>query len=423
MDLKKERVAIVAAGAVIGVIAAMLVFFGNPANMGFCIACFIRDTVGGLGLHRAEAVQYIRPEIVGLVLGSFLIAIGKGEWQARGGSAPLTRFVLGFCVMVGCLMFLGCPFRMILRIAGGDLNAVVGLVGFACGILAGTWFLNHGYSLGRTYRLPASEGAAWPIIQVTILVLLVVAPAFIFFSPEGSGPGAKHAAIAISLAAGVIVGALAQRTRLCMVGGIRDMILFREPKLLMGFGAILVGALATNLVLTATTGNAYFNLGFEGQPVAHNDAVWNFLGMALAGLGCVLLGGCPLRHGHPRPCRGCRVLPQLRPGLQRQGRHARRPGGRRHWPRGGRRHRLRQQHLQEEGLGEKNMETLDARGLSCPEPVVMMHQALFEKPAAARMIVDAVAARENVTRYAKSQGYDVAVTEGDGEWTLDVTRA
>ena len=53
----------------------------------------------------------------------------------------------------------------------------------------------------------------------------------------------------------------------------------------------------------------------------------------------------------------------------------------------------------------------------------MMHQALFEKPAAARMIVDAVAARENVTRYAKSQGYDVAVTEGGGEWTLDVTRA
>lgn len=69
------------------------------------------------------------------------------------------------------------------------------------------------------------------------------------------------------------------------------------------------------------------------------------------------------------------------------------------------------------------METLDARGLSCPEPVVMMRQTLFEKPAAARMIVDAVAARENVTRYAKSQGYAVAVTEDDGEWTLDVTRA
>jgi len=41
MDLKKEKTAIIAGGAVIGVIASMLVFFGNPANMGFCIACFI----------------------------------------------------------------------------------------------------------------------------------------------------------------------------------------------------------------------------------------------------------------------------------------------------------------------------------------------------------------------------------------------
>lgn len=68
------------------------------------------------------------------------------------------------------------------------------------------------------------------------------------------------------------------------------------------------------------------------------------------------------------------------------------------------------------------METLDARGLSCPEPVVMMRRALAGKPAAAEMVVDAPAARENVTRYARSQGYDVSVTERDGEWTLRVTR-
>ena len=92
------------------------------------------------------------------------------------------------------------------------------------------------------------------------------------------------------------VGAIAQRTHLCMVGGIRDMILFRESKLLLGFVAILVAALVTNLVLASTTGGAYFNLGFEGQPIAHTDGVWNFLGMALAGLACFLLGGCPLRQ-------------------------------------------------------------------------------------------------------------------------------
>jgi YedE family putative selenium metabolism protein len=296
MNLTKERTAIIGGGLVIGVIAVMLVFFGNPANMGFCVACFIRDTVGGLGLHRAAAVQYIRPEIIGLVLGSFLLAVGKGEFVARGGSAPITRFVLGFCVMVGCLMFLGCPFRMILRLAGGDLNALVGLVGFTAGIAVGTFFLNKGYSLGRTYRASKLEGAIWPVIQVILLVLVIAAPAFIFFTEAGAGPGARHAAIAISLIAGLIVGAIAQRTRLCMVGGIRDMILFRENKLLVGFIAIFVAALVGNLVLTAATGTSYFNLGFEGQPIAHADGLWNFLGMLLVGFACVLLGGCPLRQ-------------------------------------------------------------------------------------------------------------------------------
>ena len=296
MDLKKEKRAIIAGGAVIGVIASMLVFFGNPANMGFCIACFIRDTAGGLGLHRAEAVQYIRPELVGLVLGSFLLAFAKKEFSPRGGSAPITRFVLGFCVMIGALMFLGCPFRMILRIAGGDLNAIVGLAGFVCGILIGTYFLNKGFSLQRTYRLPASEGVIWPIVQLGLIALLVAAPAFIFFSPEGAGPGAKHAAIAISLAAGLIVGAIAQQTRLCMVGGIRDAVLFKEYKLLFGFVAILVTALVMNLILGAVTGTSYFNPGFAGQPIAHTDGLWNALGMYLAGFGCILLGGCPLRQ-------------------------------------------------------------------------------------------------------------------------------
>ena len=264
--------------------------------MGFCIACFLRDISGALGLHTAGAVQYIRPEILGLVLGSFLMALLRKEFAPRGGSSPLTRFVLGFFVMIGCLMFLGCPFRMILRLAGGDLNALFGLLGFVCGILVGVVFLNRGYSLKRTYKLPVLEGTAFSIIQVVLLVLLVAAPAFIYFSEAGAGPGALHAPILISLAAGLIVGALAQWTRLCMVGGIRDLVLFREWKLLMGFLAILVSALICNLVLTAVKAGTFFTLGLEGQPVAHTDGLWNFLGMLLTGFGCVLLGGCPLRQ-------------------------------------------------------------------------------------------------------------------------------
>ena len=296
MNVKRERIQIVIAGLIIGVIASLLVFFGNPSNMGFCIACFLRDTAGGLGLHRAAAVQYIRPEIIGLVLGSFGVALVKKEFSAKGGSAPVTRFVLGFFVMVGCLMFLGCPFRMILRLAGGDLNALLGLLGFALGILAGVFFLKRGYSLKRTYTQTKLDGVIFPVIQVVVFILLVAAPAFIFFTEAGGGPGAKHAAVAISLIAGLIVGALAQRTRLCMVGCIRDVVLFREPKLLMGFGAILVSALVCNLILNGVGEATFFHLGFKGQPIAHTDGLWNCLGMLLVGFGCVLLGGCPLRQ-------------------------------------------------------------------------------------------------------------------------------
>ena len=240
--MKNEQVTIVATGAVIGLLAAILVFFGNPANMGLCIACFLRDTAGGLGLHAAKAVQYIRPEISGLVLGALAAAYLHGEFAPKGGSSPLTRFVLGFFAMIGCLMFLGCPFRMLLRIAGGDLNAIVGLVGFAAGIYAGIFFLNRGYSLKRTYKMTAAEGSIMSVIAVVLLVLLVAAPAFIHFTKAGGGPGAKHAAVAVSLGAALVVGYLTQRTRFCMIAGLRDFVLFRETKMLWGFVAVIAAA-------------------------------------------------------------------------------------------------------------------------------------------------------------------------------------
>ena len=223
---KKETPIIIGAGVIIGIIAVALVYFGNPANMGFCIACFLRDTSGALGFHSAAAVQYIRPEIVGLVLGSCILALATKEFKPRGGSAPVTRFVIGMFVMIGCLMFLGCPFRMILRLAGGDFNAIFGLIGFIAGILAGVFFLKKGYTLKRSYKMQPVEGGIFPVVEIGILLLLIAAPAFIHFTEADGGPGAKHAAIAISLIAGLLVGALAQRTRLCMVGGIRDVVLF-----------------------------------------------------------------------------------------------------------------------------------------------------------------------------------------------------
>lgn len=66
--------------------------------------------------------------------------------------------------------------------------------------------------------------------------------------------------------------------------------MFKDSYLLTGFLSIFVFVLIGNML----TGQ--FKLGFIEQPVAHSDALWNFLGMALAGWGSVLLGGCPLRQ-------------------------------------------------------------------------------------------------------------------------------
>lgn len=279
---------IIFAGAVVGILSAILVKFGNPGNMGVCIACFIRDIAGAVGLHRAPVVQYIRPEVIGIVLGAFLMAIGSKEFSARGGSSPFIRFILGFVVMVGALMFLGCPLRMVLRLAGGDLNALLGIAGFVVGIAVGIFFLNKGFTLKRNYKLSNFEGYLFPVVNVILIALLFAAPAFIFFSKEG--PGSKHAPIWLALGAGLIVGIVAQKTRLCMVGGIRDLIMFKDSYLLTGFLSIFVFTLIGNLMF------GQVKIGFLKQPIAHNDALWNFLGMVLAGWGSVLLGGCPLRQ-------------------------------------------------------------------------------------------------------------------------------
>ncbi len=292
MDNSKSKmkpvIPLVIAGLIVGIFAVVLTANGNPKNMGFCIACFIRDTAGALKLHTAGVVQYVRPEIIGIVLGSFILSLLRGEFKPRGGSSPFTRFILGFFVMVGALCFLGCPLRMVLRLAGGDLNALTALVGFAAGIGVGCIFLNNGFSLGRAYKQNRIEGGAISGVTLVLFILFVAVPSLFAFSEKG--PGSMHAPVFLSLVAGLLVGAAAQRTRLCMAGSIRDVILLRDPTLLTGSVAIFVAALAGNLI----TGN--FNLGFTGQPVAQTNQVWNFLGMFLVGLASVLLGGCPLRQ-------------------------------------------------------------------------------------------------------------------------------
>lgn len=286
-------------GLAVGVLAPVLVNLGNPGNMGVCVACFSRDTAGALGLHRAPVVQYIRPEIIGFVLGSLVAALLFHEFRPRTGSSPLLRFFLGLFAMIGALVFLGCPWRAYLRLSGGDWNAIVGIAGLAAGIGVGIVFLRMGFSLGRNYPAPTALGWVMPVLVVALLALLITAPQFgrdtdghpvgpVFFSAKG--PGSQHAPWLIALGVGVLVGFLAQRSRFCTVGALRDLVLLRDAHLFNGILALVIAAFLTNLAL------GQFKPGFDGQPVAHTNTLWNFGGMVLAGLAFTLAGGCPGRQ-------------------------------------------------------------------------------------------------------------------------------
>ena len=277
MNLFDSKKKLGIAGVIMGLVAATLAYFGNPANMAICIACFVRDTAGALGLHSAEPVQYARPEIIGIVLGAFIISIATKEYRATAGSSTIVRFVLGMILVIGALVFLGCPLRMVIRMSAGDLNAWVALIGFVLGIATGVFALKKGFSLGRAHVTNKVSGSVLPLLMIGVLVLALGTN---LLKSSTAGPGSMHAPIIISLIGGLLFGAFAQKSRMCFAGSIRDIIL--------GFFTVM-------LVYNVATG--HFVLAFNTPGViAHSQHLWSILGMYAVGFAAVLAGGCPLRQ-------------------------------------------------------------------------------------------------------------------------------
>lgn len=288
MNLSDSKKKLALAGVVCGIIAVCLAYFGNPANMAFCIACFIRDTAGALGMHQAEVVQYARPEIIGLVIGAFIISAATKEYRSTAGSSPMIRFVLGIIIMIGSLVFLGCPLRMVIRMSAGDLNAWVALVGFILGIATGVYALKKGFSLGRAYVTNKASGVVLPALMLGILVLALCTS---LLKASETGPGSLHAPIIASLIGGLVFGAFAQKSRMCFAGSIRDIILMKNFDLF----SVIAGLFVVLLIFNVATGR--FVVGFDTPGIiAHSDHLWNILGMYAVGFAAVLAGGCPLRQ-------------------------------------------------------------------------------------------------------------------------------
>jgi uncharacterized protein len=278
----------VTTGIVLGAGAVILTLLGNPTNSGICISCFFENLAGSLQMHNVSRMSYIRPELLGFLLGSFLMAKKMRRFRVTGGSSPVIRFLLGFFMIVGCGVFIGCPIKMILRLAAGDLTAIAAVLGMMFGIWLGSRYIRAGSVLDRDKELPQINGYILPGIGLLLLIFALLQPGFI--QQGATGPAAQHAPLLISLAIGLLIGALSQRSGLCITGGLRNFFLFKEKTLLMGIVAAFGSALLVSLI------SGQFHLGFNDQPGSHPDNLWSFLSMVLVGLAAVIVDGCPFRQ-------------------------------------------------------------------------------------------------------------------------------
>lgn len=280
---------VVASGLAAGLCGVWLSLLGNPENSGICVSCFFENSAGALGLHDNERMQYLRPELLGFFFGALGSAALSGEFRSRGGSAPLPRLFAGVLLIVGGAVFIGCPIKLVLRLTAGDLSAVGGVVGLVAGVWLGLRGLRHGVALGRPAEQRLGSALAIPFLFLLLLVFMLAKPGFLLEASHGSA--ARHAPPQAAFAIAVGLGALAQRSRFCITGGVRDAFLLgRRSPLFWGLLAFIGGALLLNL----TSGR--FHGGFYGQPGSHVELMWSTLGMLLVGWVSTLIGGCPFRQ-------------------------------------------------------------------------------------------------------------------------------
>jgi len=148
-----------ATAVVYGVVAGLLavgvqVFFSvqPPPAYGICMACHPRDMVSwffnnffGTNWEIAPvSVLFPLLTTVGVLIGAYIAARRNGEIRAISLGKNWQAFVYGLLVMNAAIVVLGCPTRLVLFSAYGEILAVLGVVGVAIGITIGTVLLERG---------------------------------------------------------------------------------------------------------------------------------------------------------------------------------------------------------------------------------------------------------------------------------------
>ncbi|MBP2172176.1 cytochrome C [Methanococcus voltae] len=119
-----------------------------PPAYGLCIACHTRDLTNwivnnalGTSLGMAPVSKLIPVlTVIGVIIGALVAAKANNDFKLRTTHNMAVGFTLGLLVMNFALLMGGCPVRMALRTAYGDMIALVGLVFIAVGVYLGTEF-------------------------------------------------------------------------------------------------------------------------------------------------------------------------------------------------------------------------------------------------------------------------------------------
>ncbi|MCW4010350.1 MAG: YeeE/YedE thiosulfate transporter family protein [Candidatus Bathyarchaeota archaeon] len=159
----QKKITIVVAGLITGALAAIAQVSFNvlpPYAYGICVACHARDLINWLVNHAAglnlsvAGVSVAAPvlTVIGLIVGAYIASARNHEFKFKTTKHPLKSFIYGFLVMVFALILGACPLRTILRVAYGDIIAVVGFAAIAVGVIIGAglikWSAQRG--LNRT---------------------------------------------------------------------------------------------------------------------------------------------------------------------------------------------------------------------------------------------------------------------------------
>ncbi|MCX7781049.1 MAG: cytochrome C [Negativicutes bacterium] len=132
--------------AFLAVAAQAYLFLQPPPAYGLCVVCHGRDltiwlTSALFGLKRDVAViSYYWPllTVAGIFLGSRYAAITSAEYRPVAGENPWVAFGCGMAVMILGLLIMGCPTRLLLRAAYGDILGAVGMGSILLGVVAAT---------------------------------------------------------------------------------------------------------------------------------------------------------------------------------------------------------------------------------------------------------------------------------------------